>query len=126
MLDRTHHRAQGALSPEETMADAAIAAAIFEAFNRRDIEALLAHLHPDYESTWSHGTMTGLDVAAHEATILDAMPDLAATIVAIHEAADHVIVEVEMAGTQTGPRRVLAGSRSEPRRRRRGGSRERR
>jgi ketosteroid isomerase-like protein len=86
------------------MADhATTAAAIFEAFNRRDIDAMLAHLHPDYQITWSHGTLAGLDAMAHEATILDAMPDLRASVLAIHETADQVIVEVEMAGTQTGP-----------------------
>jgi ketosteroid isomerase-like protein len=80
----------------------ATAAAIFEAFNRRDIEGLLTHLHPDYEITWPHGVLTGVDAMAHEASILEAMPDLRASILAIHETADHVIVEVEMVGTQTG------------------------
>jgi ketosteroid isomerase-like protein len=78
-------------------------AAIFEAFNRRDLDALLAHLHPDHQATWSYGPPTGLDAAAHEQSILDAMPDLRASVLAIHETADQVIVEVEMAGTQTGP-----------------------
>ena len=82
---------------------AATAAAIFEAFNRRDLDSLLTHLHPDYEATWSHGTLTGLDVVAHESTILNAMPDLQANVVTLHEVDDDtVVVEVEMVGTQTG------------------------
>ena len=86
-----------------THVGAEVAATVMDAFNGRDFDALLAHLHPDYEATWPHGTLTGLDAVAHEMTILDAFPDLQMNIQHVISTDLGAVVELLVTGTNSGP-----------------------
>ncbi len=85
------------------MADrVAIALDVMDAFNERDLERLLPHLHPDYEATWPHGHLTGEEAMAHELTILAAFPDVQMVVQRATETDDGVLLEARTVGTQTG------------------------
>ena len=93
---------------------AELATAVMEAFNRRDVDTVLAHLHPDYEAVWPHATLTGLDVVAHETTILDAFPNLQMEIQAVSSTGTGALVELLVTGTNTGPLVMAWGAEYEP------------
>jgi len=81
----------------------AFAAAMMDAFNRRDFDAVLASLHPDYEAAWPHATLAGLDAVAHEATILDAFPDVAMDVQQAAAIPGGALLELIVRGNNTGP-----------------------
>ena len=80
----------------------AIALDLMDAFNARDLERLLPHLHPDYEATWPHGHLTADEAMAHELTVLAALPDLQMVVQRATETDDGVLVELRAVGTHTG------------------------
>ncbi len=82
------------------MADhVAIALDVIDAFNARDLERVLGHLHPDYEATWPHGHLEGAAAAAHEAAILAAFPDVQLVVVRGTPTDDGALLEVRVQGT---------------------------
>jgi len=85
------------------MADyTAIAGDLMDAFNDRDLERVIRHLHPDYEATWPHGHLAGPDAMTHELGILAALPDLQMAVQRVTETDDGALVEVCARGTHTG------------------------
>lgn len=86
----------------ETEERAGIAITVMNAFNERDFDTMLAHLHPDYEAAWPHATLSGLDVFAHETTILEAFPDVHMEIQHVTGTRDGALVELLVTGVHTG------------------------
>jgi len=85
------------------MADrVAVALDVMDGFNERDLERVLAHLHPDYEATWPHGHLTAPEAMAHEVALLSAFPDVQMVVQRASETDDGVLLEVRAVGTQTG------------------------
>jgi hypothetical protein len=83
------------------MADhAATAADIIDAFNERDFERILHHLHPDYEATWPHGHLDGAAAVAHEGEVLAAIPGLTFHVERITATDDGALVELRARGRQ--------------------------
>ncbi len=90
---------------------ATLALAIMDAFNRRDFDAVLGALHPDYEASWPHGTLAGLAAAEHEATILDAFPDVEMDVQRAVAIPGGALLELVVRGTNTGPLTMAWGER---------------
>lgn len=97
-----------------TQISAEVAKTVMEAFNQRDFDTMLAHLHADYEAVWPHATLAGLDAVAHETTILEAFPNLQMEIQGVSSTGTGALVELIVTGTNTGPLVMAWGTSYEP------------
>lgn len=81
--------------------------------NEHDLEGVMATFGtaPEYEDTPWHDHHTGRDgVREYYEGLLRAVPDLLIDVERRHVTAEHVILEVGISGTHTGPWRGLPGT----------------
>ncbi|WP_101297192.1 ester cyclase [Halegenticoccus soli] len=81
--------------------------------NRHDLDAVMATFGatPEYEDTPWRGHHTGRDgVRAYYEGLLRAVPDLHIDVQRRHVTDEHVVLEVVISGTHTGPWRGLPGT----------------
>jgi len=84
--------------------NAAKAEAVFEAWERRDFEAVVENMVEDVSVNWPGGTVTGkADVMGWYTSWYTACPDSVAGAVCVGATGDTAVMEGVYAGTNTGP-----------------------
>ena len=84
--------------------NAGMAEAVFEAWERRDFEAVVENMVEDVCVNWPGGTVTGKpDVMAWYTSWYTACPDSGAGAVCVGVTHDTAVMEGVYAGTNTGP-----------------------
>ena len=86
-----------------TTSPAAVAQAVFDAFNAHDIDAFRAIWADDVTERFPDGSVTGKDaLGAYMQELFAALPDVRMEIVAMAEAGTDVFVQWKLTGTHTG------------------------
>lgn len=86
-----------------TTSPAAIAHAVFDAFNAHDIDAFRAVWADDVVERFPDGSVTGKEaLAAYMQELFAALPDARMELVSVAEAGQEVFIQWKLTGTHTG------------------------